>query len=337
MLCVEADGTQSAVAAEFENPAPPEQPVVYDSPRADWPTAAAAPVNIDWGGLKDALQPPSVPDPIWDSVYDRLTSPLGSVNAYVHMLIDNAVYLGRLGQRVVDADELWNFELRKALGSITAFPTLASSVDAQVPAPGDPLTFARTFADGVIARNTDGPFGYGWAVPWTARLSTGANGNLVTIHGSGGGERRFVRDARGSTPLSASAAYISGAGDPSALRRVSAGIYELRDVGGTLTRFRSDGRIDYVQDANANRTTAGYDASGRLAGLTHSSGGSIALEYNAAGRVSKLTDSLGHVVTYAYDAAGDHLVSASGTDGSAVQYDYDTTSPDVMLRHALRS
>jgi RHS repeat-associated protein len=336
MLCVEADGTHAAVAAEFDGQGPPAQPFVYDSPRADMPAATAA-VNTDWAGLKDALQPPSVPDPIWDNVYDRITAPLDSVESYIDMLIDNAVYLGRLGQRVVDVDELWNFEVRQSLGTITAFPTLASSVDAQVPAPGEPLTFARTFPDGVISRNTDGPFGFGWAVSWVTRLSTSANGNLATLHGSGGGERLFVRDSRGSTPLSPSATYISGPGDPSTLRRVSAGIYELRDVGGTVTRFRADGRIDYVEDANANRTTAGYNGSGRLVSLTHNSGGSVALEYNASGRVSKLTDSLGHVVTYGYDPAGDHLVSASGTDGSSVQYDYDTTSPNVMLRHALRS
>ena len=335
MLCVESDGTQSAVAAEFDSPAPPDQPVIYDSPRADLPSAAVPAVNIDWDRLKDALQPSSVPDPIWDNVYDRITAPLGSVNAYVHMLIENAKYLGRLGERVVDVDELWNFELRTGPGLDHRLPhprQLGGRAGAGAGRAAHLLAHLRRRRAGAQHRR-----------PLRLRLGRPLDrapddeSERQPCHDSRQRRRRapFVRDSRGSTPLSPSATYISGAGDPSTLRRVSSGIYELRDTGGTVTRFRADGRLDYVQDANANRTTASYDGSGRLTSLTHSSGGSITLEYNGAGRVSKLTDSTGHVVTYAYDAAGDHLLSASGTDGSAVQYDYDTTSTNVMLRHAL--
>ena len=336
LLCVEADGTETAVHG---GPLAPPSPL-YDSPRADWLVAAhghdAAQEVIDWGALKQSLRPSTVPAAIWDDVYGRITAPLDSVGDYVRMLIEDAQYLGRLGQRVVDVDELWNFRVQQGLGTVTAFPTLAASVDAAVPAPLSPVTLGRTFPDGVLARNTVGPFGYGWAVPWVARLETVGNGDVVAINSPGGGRRTFVRDSRLSSPTSATATYISGAGDPSTLRRVTAGVYELRDVGGTVTRFRSDGRIDYVEDPNANRTTAGYDGSGRLTSLAHTSGGSIQLAYNGAGRVSGVTDSLGHSVAYAYDAAGEHLLTATADDGTTVAYTYDT-SGGLLKRHALLS
>ena len=333
LLCVEADGTETAVHGELSL-APPSP--LNDSPRADWPLAAEAHATIDWAALKQALQPPNVPSAIWDAVYGRITGPLDSVGDYVRMLIEDARYLGRLGQRVVDVDELWNFRVQQALGTVTAFPTLAASVDAAVPAAGSPVTLGRTFPDGVLARNAPGPFGFGWAVPWVARLESVGNGDAVGINSPGGGRRTFVRDSRLSTPTSATATYISGAGDPSTLRRVAAGVYELRDVGGTVTRFRPDGRIDYVEDANANRTTAGYDGAGRLTSLTHTSGGSIHLAYNGAGRVSGVTDSLGHSVAYAYDAASEHLLTVTADDGTTVGYTYDT-SGDLLKRHALLS
>ncbi|HZN66903.1 MAG TPA: RHS repeat-associated core domain-containing protein [Tepidisphaeraceae bacterium] len=323
LLCVEGDGDGA--------------PAMGPLPASEVTPAGESHAPVDWAGLKNALRPPGVPAAIWDRVYPQITGPLDTAADFVDALVADAKYLGRIGVRVVDADELWNFEVLEALGSFTAFRTLASSVDSQLPAPTEPLTFSRSFGDGVISRNVDGPFGFGWSVPWFAKLSRGPNNDVITIHSSGGGQRVFVRDGRGSTPLSPSATYFSAAGDPSRLRRVSSDVYELRDVGGTVTRFRADGKIDYVQDANANRTTAAYGTGGRLATLTHSSGATITLQYNAAGRISRLTDSLGRSITYTYDDSGDHLMTAAGGDGSAVSYTYEANSPDVMRRHALLS
>ena len=58
------------------------------------------------------------------------------------------------------------------------------------------------------------------------------------------------------------------------LRRFATDIYEVRESDGTLTRFNASGAIDFTEDTNGNRTTAGY-TSGRLASLTHSSGASL--------------------------------------------------------------
>jgi hypothetical protein len=65
-----------------------------------------------WEALKNNLKPPTVPDAIGDQAYSDITYPLGTVQAYASMLIANARYLGRLGLRVTDIDELWDFEVQ---------------------------------------------------------------------------------------------------------------------------------------------------------------------------------------------------------------------------------
>ena len=74
-------------------------------------------------------------------------------------------------------------------------------------------TFTRRFADGVISRNVDGPLGFGWAVPWFATLSISANDDVLIIHNSGGGQRRFTRDGRGTGRN-----YFSDVGDTSSMK-----------------------------------------------------------------------------------------------------------------------
>jgi hypothetical protein len=50
-----------------------------------------------------------------------------TTGAYVRMLDENANYLGRLGQRVIDVGQLWAFELQQANGFNVLGP-LASAV-----------------------------------------------------------------------------------------------------------------------------------------------------------------------------------------------------------------
>lgn len=292
--------------------------------------------QIDWAGLKSALKPASVPADIWDAAYEDITGPLTTLAAYADMLVQQAAYLGRVGARVVDVDDIWNFRLQQALGNISSVKVLSASIDMQVPTPGVPITLNRTFANGWIDRNSVGPFGFGWAVPWTATLSRGPNNDVLTINSAGGGTRVFVRDGRGSTSLSPSGSYFSPAGDASRMRRVSTNVYELREPDGTVTRFRPDGRIDYTQDRNGNRITSGYDASGRLTSLTSNAGGTITLAYNAAGRVESASSSTGQTVSYAYDPGNQFLLSLTADDGTSISYTYDTSS-NVYTRRALLS
>src|SRR5262249_42454537 len=112
------------------------------------------------------------------------------------------------------------------------------------------------------------------------------------------------------------------------------GAFQLREQTGQITRFRIDGRLDYLQDTNGNRITAAYTAN-QLTSLTHSGGSALTLTYNAQGRIRQVSDSAGRTATYAYDASGEQLVSVTTSAGTTnYTYTADVSGPRA---HALTS
>ncbi len=290
-----------------------------------WTAADTTPIN--WAARKSSLRPPSLDSATWDVVYANLTSDLTDTGDYVRMLGDNASYLGRLGQVVTDVDQLWNFELQQAWG-YTPLAVLDSVTDASMPAPGVSLEFSRRFSSNVRARNSTGPFGRGWYTGWQSQLVVEDGGNLLRLVGEAGSASVFTRDTR------VASRYFSGAGDSSSLTNLGGGIFQLREPSGTVTRFRADGRTEYVQDVNGNRVTAGYDGSGRITSLTHTSGGSISIGYNGASLISSIADSAGRTNTYTY--SGNYLQTVTTSDGKVTSYTYETGGNNAQ-RHALKS
>ena len=121
--------------------------------------------------------------------------------------------------------------------------------------------------------------------------------------------------------------------------------YQLEKPNGTVIVFRSDGQLNYVEDSNGYRLTAGY-TNNLLTQLSASNGDSLAFDYNADGRIKTITDRNGQTNSYNYDTTGQYLLrveDANGTtsfsydnpfdptrvssvtydDGSLVSYDYD--------------
>ncbi|MDE2508030.1 MAG: RHS repeat protein, partial [Planctomycetota bacterium] len=269
--------------------------------------------TVDWGGLASSLQPAGLSSAAWGAVYAGLTADLGNTwGDYVRMLDNNARYLGKLGENVNDVAQLWQFAILQADG-LSPAPVLSSSTDLSVPSAGIPLDFTRTFGASVVARNLSGPFGYGWTDNWQYSLTSAADGTVTVIMPSGL-TRVFQPDSRGTD-------YFDQAGDHGVLSLLADGTYQLLETNGTIEHFNANGTLDYVQDANGNRVTAGY-TSGQLTSLTSSSGGSIAIGYNSAGLISTLTSSDGRVVQYSYDAANQHLSSVLSYDGGTTSYSY---------------
>ncbi|MEZ6131916.1 MAG: cadherin domain-containing protein [Planctomycetaceae bacterium] len=285
-------------------------------------------IPIDWASREEELRPPNLTVEQWSAIYGNLTDGLPTTNEYVQMLNENARYLARLGQHVTDVNRLWNFEVQQAYG-YTAVPTLDSVVDASMPGPGISLQFSRSYGNSIYSRYQTGPLGYGWSVGWQTRLMRQSGGDIIEIVGQDGSARTFVKDRR-------SGRYFSGTGDTSTLRSLGGSVYELSSTSGTSTRFRADGKIDFVADTNDNRVTAGYDAFGRLATLTHSSGASLTFTYNAADLISTITDSAGRITSYTYDAPNSYLQSVTTDDGKVTNYTYET-SGSVQTQHALLS
>jgi RHS repeat-associated protein len=281
---------------------------------------------LNWSDFKDQLRPDSVSADAWTPIWNNFISQVGTTTgSYVSMLDDNAAYLGRLGESVSDVGALLGFELQQANG-LSPYSTLSSATDASVAAPGLTLTFARFFGSSIADRYVSGPLGYGWSDNWQYSLQVESDGT-VNISEPGGSIRTFQPDSR-------SGGYFADAGDYGTLTVIGGGVFSMQETDGTIMRFRADGKLDYIQDTNGNRITAGYTGS-LLTSLTHSSGQFIQITYNAFGRVAQVTDSAGHTEQYVYDASGEHLLSVTGSGGTT-SYTYET-GMGVARENALAS
>jgi RHS repeat-associated protein len=291
-------------------------------------TTADDSTPIDWNSHKDAMRWEDVSEAAWEPVWANVVAQVGPTwGDYVRMLNENAAYLGRLGQEVVDVGTLFEFEIRQANG-LLPFSGVADSINLDVAAPGLPLTFERTFAGDTISGRYDlGPLGRGWSHNWQWSLAEAADGT-VAILAPGGVRRIFQPDARYPDR------YFAQPGDEGTLAPSVAGGFTLRESTGLLRSFGGDGKLAFVEDTNGNRITAEYDAGGRLGRLTHSSSQWFAFAYNAAGRIESVSDHVGRQVTFAYDASGEHLLSAALDDGRTVGYEY-LTGVGASREHAL--
>jgi RHS repeat-associated protein len=274
-------------------------------------TAMLTPTKaVDWASLKAGMRPSHIPVDAWDAVFANFIAAVGpTLGSYQQALADDATYLSQFGVRTYDLARLVDFEVDKA-NSALGPATLLRVTDAAMPTPGLPLTFYRQFNQSIGGRYQVGLFGRGWTTNWDYGARTDPSGDVVlNVQGS---NRYFERESDGS--------YAGTAHDPATLTLVS-GSYHLREVDGTLIVYRTDGTLDYTQDANGNRITAGYDGAGHMVTLTHSSGPSLTIAYTPTGQISQITDSAGRMASFTYDAGGAELLTATDKYGTAT-YSY---------------
>ena len=271
---------------------------------------------IDWDGQKDQLRPAGVSAEAWDAIWANLRPRLrGTVGDFYTLLgLDGAALLN-VGVSTRSVHDLFAFEIKKANNDVP-FRALDATVDVAFPASGIPLIFGRSFQSTVIGRYDLGRLGRGWVDMFDISAVTESSG-LVTIR-QGSVSRYFARQPNGT--------FAGAPGEYGTLTVVN-GAYQLREKNGTMTAFRADGSLDYIQDTNGNRVTAGYSGA-LLTTLTHSTGAVMSLSYNAQGRISQVTDPVGRVATYTYDASGEHLLSVTTLAGTT-QYSYtaETSGP----------
>ena len=282
--------------------------------------------SIDWTSLKTNLRPNWIQTTAWDAVFANVIASAGNTSgSYVQMLDNNAQYLGRLGENVTDVGQLWNFSILQA-NDLAPISTLASATDAAMAAPGLPLSFDRSFGATINSRNQLGAFGLGWSVPWQTSLTQLPDGTVV-ITSDNGDQYRYQPDGRSP------GRYFSATGDMNELTVAANGLFQWKQMNGSVTGFLLNGRLSYVKDTNGNTITAAYDSNSRLKSLTHSSGQSLTITYNAAGLINKITDSAGRQSTYSYDAANKHLMSvttAAGTTSYTYSVGNGATSENAL-------
>ncbi|MCC6425177.1 MAG: RHS repeat protein, partial [Phycisphaerales bacterium] len=280
---------------------------------------------IDWSSFKDSMRPEYVRSDAWDAAWSNFVSNVGTTwGDYLAMLDANARFLDRLGAGTNEISRLLGFELRQAEG-LNPIRALVSTSDMAISTPGLDITFARTFLQPLSRRFEIGRTGRGWSDNWQWALKTQSDGT-IGITDPTGTPRIFQPDSRST------GRYIPAPGDHGELLQ-SGGSFTLRELDGSISAYRGDGKLDYVQDANGNRITCGYTED-RLTSLKSTSGHQLTLAYNAAGRLATITDPDGRKTRYSYDASGEHLISVQEYDGRITQFAY-LTGQGASREHAL--
>jgi RHS repeat-associated protein len=278
---------------------------------------------IDWDAMKDQFRPSDVSPQAWDAVWANFRPIVGNTVADLYSVLrTDWPQLAQVGDFTQNIGPLIRFELEKAADDLPGAPVIGPSADLSLPAPGLPLAFVRSFGSSIPDRYRAGRLGPGWTDNFDISATQDSMG-LVTIR-EGIDHRSFAHEPDGS--------YTGFPGDSATLTSVN-GVFRLRETDGTVLAFRPDGSLDYIEDTNGNRISAGYTGS-ELTSLTHSDGSSLTLMYNAQGLLSQVTDSTGEIVTYGYDTSGQltSVVTVAGTTA----YTY-TTDPSGPHAHALAS
>jgi RHS repeat-associated protein len=272
---------------------------------------------IDWTSMEAALQPDTVPSAAWSPMFSNLTAQMGNTwGSYVTALDNADSYLGSVGEDVNNIDNLWAFELALANG-MGPVSQLTSATDAQVATTGSlALSISRSYETYLANRYDTGPFGLGWKLDggWEQVLKVAADGT-VAITDTDLSDRTFQPDSRGG--------YFAEMGDLGTLTKNDDGTFSIREQNGQVTHFLTNGHVDYVEDANGNRITAGWNTSDQLISLTASSGQSLTIAYNSAGLISSVTDPVGRATTYTYDNTNQHLISVIDYTGRTTTYSYN--------------
>ncbi|WP_437073864.1 DUF6531 domain-containing protein [Streptomyces sp. enrichment culture] len=204
---------------------------------------------------------------------------------------------GAAGTTVMRADPV-----NTATGAFTEAYT-----DAQVPAPGVPLTVGRVYS----SDNTlTGALGKGWQLPWETRLQIDSAGNAVLI-GEGGSRHLYTKTSSGTftTPGQARSKLApDGTG------------YKLTTADHATYTFNASGQLTAIKDRTGRGLTLTYTA-GKPTTITDAAGRAATLAY-AGDRLDKVTLADGRLIDYTY--TGDQLTGVTALDGNAETYGYDT-------------
>jgi RHS repeat-associated protein len=266
------------------------------APLIDKDADPPASLDVQWNSLVPLVKPELMPDDAWEVVSANLRSEVGATFADLEsVLAENATYLGSIGQRTADFTQLFGFEMLQADGF------------------GE---ISRRFAVGALGR--------GFNDPTDIDLFEAADGS-VTI-----GQHNVLR----FFDLRPDGSYVGGNGDPGQLVRTG-DHFEILDLDGRRTSFHSDGRFDFVEDANRNRTTATYDANNRLVEVSYPDTDTVTYTYNSQGRIVKTTDTFGLTATFQYDSSDQHLVGMTTPEGTTT-YSY-FLGEGAVREHAIKS
>jgi RHS repeat-associated protein len=198
-----------------------------------------------------------------------------------------------------------------------------SQTDLRVGGRGLGLDMTRTYNSRMASKlTTHGPFGPGWAGPYSAHLATEkvVHGELpyevATVYHDNGSTVRFERPS-GEAAWSAAGPLVQA----SLVSEGTAYVYTLPNQ--TKLKFDNKGLLTSESDRNGNVTTLSHNGEGRLESVADPAGRALTFAYNAEGLVESAKDSMGHTVKYVYEGGNLASVTLPGESKPRWKYKYD--------------
>ena len=241
----------------------------------------AADEDVDWDGFKQQLRPEDISDEAWDRVWDNFVSSLGETAADYQQILAE------------------NATALSQLGEYSADVSRLLGFELQQASNFDALTSGYSL----------GSLGRGWPFLGDMVAVTDADGNVSIQNGDS--RRVFSLLTDGSFAVADHGATLTAVGDG----------YQLREADGTIAAFHGNGRLNYIEDTNGNRTEAVYQAD-RLTSLRNTNGDRLDFTYNGEGRIIEAADGAGRTTTYGYDDTGEKLLTVT-TSAGETRYSYN--------------
>ncbi|QYN26418.1 transglycosylase SLT domain-containing protein [Amycolatopsis sp. DSM 110486] len=206
--------------------------------------------------------------------------------------------------------------------------------DLTTPGRGMPLTFTRSYAEGIADPNgpngslaADGPLGWGWTFSYDMTATTAANGN-VTVHQEDSSQVTFV-DSSGTYAPSApryDAALVKN-GNSYVFTRRGKDVFTF-DV--TSGRLQAATDLAGTKATPPYQTSLAYDGSGHLTTITDPGGRAYTVTWTG-NHITAVTDPADRQVTYGYDSA-DNLTDVIDIGGGHTQYGYNAAHLMTSIR-----
>ena len=178
----------------------------------------------------------------------------------------------------------------------------------------------------VIDNKSRSPYGAGWEVSGVYSISEGLDGGLL-LQVPGAGSVHYTRDSEGNL-VTPSVYYTTLTEEKDTEGNITG--YRLRSKTGTMRYFDAEGRLQYTEDRNGNRTSYSYQAyrrqgdssdSHRLTTITDPVGRQTHFRYSN-NYLSEIEDPAGRISRFRHNARGD-LVEIIYPDNSTENFSYD--------------
>jgi RHS repeat-associated protein len=200
-----------------------------------------------------------------------------------------------------------------------------SQTDLLVGGRGPGLKLTRTYNSQLAnAAGVPGPFGYGWASPYSAHLTVTAHCAEKVCHDIG-----TVVQGNGSTVAfelheheTPEWAPVSPLIQATLKEHRGNFIYTLPDQ--TELEFNSGGQLISETDRNGNSVSLEY-SEGRLESVSDDAGRELTFAYDAGGQIESVTDPMGNTVKYGYEDGDLVTVTEPGESSPRWEYKYNSS------------